>query len=294
MGDEPGLGPSDVGDVEAMLLRSFREDVPSRGAKAAVLAGLGAAATTVAQTGGAFAAGAGVIKALVVGMVAGAVTVGAAAVVQRRGQPSDSSPRSQLAARPPADFNVRVEPREPSGSVTQAERDNGSPGPAEHRELQPERHEPAKGESPREVGRTAPSLAARGEGHEAVFDDALAHGNAGSAPAPAQAEPKIEKRPTSLADEVVLVDRARALLDANDAARALDVLDRYDVDVGNGTLAPEALVLRIDALLRVGSRDRASQLAAAFETAHPSSTHLSRIHSLFARGAVATRGAHLP
>ena len=89
-------------------------------------------------------------------------------------------------------------------------------------------------------------------------------------------------KPSSLALEIALLDDARMALAKGDPPEALRLLGRYARDFEHGNLGPEAVVLRIDALLRQGDVRSARSLAEQFEETHPNDSHLARIRSLLA------------
>jgi hypothetical protein len=85
---------------------------------------------------------------------------------------------------------------------------------------------------------------------------------------------------TSLREQIVALDAIRRTLEAGDAAGALAALDRYAHDFPKSMLAPEAIVVRIEALLKQGDRQRAAAIAHRFVASHPESPHVARIQSL--------------
>ena len=89
----------------------------------------------------------------------------------------------------------------------------------------------------------------------------------------------VETTPTDvehLAEEVALVDRARGALAGGDAAAALKALDEYDSRFSRRKFAPEALYLRMEALLRMGRSDGARSVAQSLVNAYPTSPHAAR------------------
>jgi TolA-binding protein len=80
--------------------------------------------------------------------------------------------------------------------------------------------------------------------------------------------------------EIAAITLVRGALDKGDARGALAALDHYQQDYPRGTLAPEATVLRIEALQLAGDRSRAKALAESFLKAHPKSPHAQRVRSL--------------
>ncbi|HEX3597761.1 MAG TPA: hypothetical protein VHU80_21780 [Polyangiaceae bacterium] len=96
--------------------------------------------------------------------------------------------------------------------------------------------------------------------------------------------------PASLSDEVAALDRARSALDANDATRALELLDAYDRS--GSRLTAEATMLRVEALSRSGRREQAAELARQFTDSNPDSPLVERARTFFA-GDSAERGSNL-
>jgi hypothetical protein len=99
-------------------------------------------------------------------------------------------------------------------------------------------------------------------------------------PSAAPADPPHASAKPSLADEVAALDVAREALAAGDAGRTLRALDQHDQRFPGGMLGPEAMVLRIEALILRGDRASAARLGEAFLAAHPRSPHASRLRSL--------------
>jgi hypothetical protein len=82
-----------------------------------------------------------------------------------------------------------------------------------------------------------------------------------------------------LAEEVAALDRARQMVSLR-PAQAIALLDAYDRDFPRGDLAPEALVLRVDALVRSGQTAAAAAIGGAYLSAHPRSPHADRIRTM--------------
>ena len=127
------------------------------------------------------------------------------------------------------------------------------------RALAPEPELPASAESPA----LAPSVAIPGDPR-----DAYPRGRVGSPPA------------LTLADELALLQRARAAIAAGDAERALVELDRHRRGATGAQLGDEATLLRIEALIRAGRGDEAAALARAFARDNPGSPLVDRARSL--------------
>ncbi|MBI3206588.1 MAG: hypothetical protein HYZ29_33935 [Myxococcales bacterium] len=84
----------------------------------------------------------------------------------------------------------------------------------------------------------------------------------------------------SLELEVALVSSARQALSRGDSGAALGLLDRYQREFPAGRLRPEALVLRVEALVRAGKADRARELARGYLAQSPGGAHASRLREL--------------
>ena len=101
---------------------------------------------------------------------------------------------------------------------------------------------------------------------------------------PGPREPKAAPAASpSLSDEVAALQVARNALAAHDPGAALQALDRYKSRFSAGRLAPEATVLRIEALVERGDRAQASALAERFEASNPKSPYADRIRSILGR-----------
>jgi hypothetical protein len=85
---------------------------------------------------------------------------------------------------------------------------------------------------------------------------------------------------TDMDAELASLERARAALSSGDPARALSILDQYAARFPHAAMAPEAAVLRIEALVRAGDRPAAQRVADAFLASNPGSPYAARIRSL--------------
>jgi len=83
-----------------------------------------------------------------------------------------------------------------------------------------------------------------------------------------------------LGREVRLIDAARRALAAGDAGKALQALSEYQALAVTGVLEREALVLRIESLLKVGDVQQAEQLGRAYLQAFPGDAHAPRLRTL--------------
>jgi hypothetical protein len=82
------------------------------------------------------------------------------------------------------------------------------------------------------------------------------------------AEPTVRASATSV-DEARQIEAARAAVSRNDDASAIASLDAYDAAHPNGSLKPEAIVLRIQALGHSGKTVEAQALANEFQKKYP-------------------------
>jgi TolA-binding protein len=87
----------------------------------------------------------------------------------------------------------------------------------------------------------------------------------------------------SLTDEVARLDNTRRMLAAGHPDLALSMLDAYRVHHPQGTLAPEALRLRVETWLAKGDLKRARELAHEFLRAYPQSPHAATLRRIAER-----------
>lgn len=87
-------------------------------------------------------------------------------------------------------------------------------------------------------------------------------------------------READLREEIGLLDEARAALAAGAPGKALVVLGQYNHRFANGTFAPEALALRVEALTDTGDTTTARALARRFLKAYPNSPLAERVERL--------------
>lgn len=151
---------------------------------------------------------------------------------------------------------------------------------------------------------SAPAVASEGAGAQGVRYRALVPRatEAGKVAEPAQAavtpapeakpEPELAKPQTvavnksalnkSLAADVAMLDRARSALLAKNPSGALRALEQYRKERQTGILDPEATVLWIQALEKLGERVPAARLARQFIASHPESRHVDSLRVLAA------------
>jgi TolA-binding protein len=87
---------------------------------------------------------------------------------------------------------------------------------------------------------------------------------------------------SALPVELATLDRARGAMGAGELTRALAILDAYAARFPRGAMAPEAAVLRVEALVKAGDRPGAKRFANAFLASAPRSPYAMRIQSLLA------------
>jgi len=86
---------------------------------------------------------------------------------------------------------------------------------------------------------------------------------------------------SGLAAEVSALDRARAATDAHDPGGALALLDAYQRRFPNGSLQPEAQLLRVEALVQQGRRSQALPIARRLLDAAPDGPLSERVQRIF-------------
>ena len=96
---------------------------------------------------------------------------------------------------------------------------------------------------------------------------------------PSASRPSAVDRLT-VSDEIALVEKARDALRHGDPATCLSLLEIRRKGVRGGVLAPEATILRIEALRTLGQRARATQEATRFVHDYPGSPLIDRIRDL--------------
>lgn len=97
-------------------------------------------------------------------------------------------------------------------------------------------------------------------------------------PAPAEETAVVDVE--LLARETMLVDRARAELAAGRTGPALVILDEYQAQFPRPRYGPEALYLRMEALLAQGNQQAARQVANRLASSYPQSPHAARAEAL--------------
>ena len=100
-----------------------------------------------------------------------------------------------------------------------------------------------------------------------------------SEPAAASASPG---RSSALGAEAARIDAARRALGRGDLTEAQAELDAYQRERSLGVLDREALLLRIQVLVRAGARESAVTLARSYMARHPNDANTARLEALIA------------
>jgi HAMP domain-containing protein len=87
---------------------------------------------------------------------------------------------------------------------------------------------------------------------------------------------------TRLSEELSALDDARQTLSAGDPSATLRRLDAFDRNCAQPSLGPEAMLLRIEALLALGRIDPARRLGEQLLAKQPDSAYGQRVRSLLA------------
>jgi len=175
-------------------------------------------------------------------------------IMQR--EPALPAPREELAPRRTPVVAVQAPAPEPAAAIA------APPAPVAH---------PRVHVAPLPPAAPAPAVVA---GPAQADDDAT----------PPHAEPPKPSAPApSLADEVTALDAARAALARGDSALALTDLDAYERRFPSGVLAPEADVVRIEALFAAGDVSAARGRAGRFLASHANSPLAARVRELVLR-----------
>ncbi len=275
--DPPRLIDDGGDPFERALLGSARRDHGSAAAQArcviaattaAVVATHTAATAATAAAAGSSSLGASfLVKAVAIGF---AVGLGVQGVVAVKDHVERAPAVQRLDSRPAASNHTLVQPRAataPTAALPHTEpavEPNAEP-PTEHASV------PLP---------NAPNMALRGVSSNRVVGAA-----ADSPEYKLLEEPVAElafsvKRDDSLDREVALLDEARRFALAQSFARTLLLLERHQRDFPAGALGPEALMIRVQALLGLGRRAEAEALAERFVTVHPNSPVSKRLTAL--------------
>jgi hypothetical protein len=249
-----------------LLLDSMSADAPRAGAKRATLAalGLGTAAAATAGAAGAVGSIGGLAKLAAIGALCGFATGGALIGARYALAPDLPQQRPRVVVGAPASGRAVEKAgadRSKAGEVSSTTSEDGATA------ARPDAAAIAPELEPPEWARNA---------QRQTLEDGTAKNNA-PAVATFDATPSLA---SSLREETMLLDRARALIFAGDPGAGLLALDGYATAFPRGALAPEAALLRIKALVMTGDRARARALARSFMAERPRDPHIEELRSL--------------
>ncbi|HEU4534250.1 MAG TPA: hypothetical protein VFS00_09030, partial [Polyangiaceae bacterium] len=108
-----------------------------------------------------------------------------------------------------------------------------------------------------------------------------AGGPSGGAPGAAPSAPTV----SALSLEAAGLEAARRALQGGDAARALALLDQLQREFPQGQMGPEALMMRLDAMVSRGDRAGAAAIARRRLAAQPNGPYAARLRALAGGGA---------
>jgi hypothetical protein len=278
MSDPDRFVESSENEVERLLLRAGRDTSSPQARRRALLAATGVVTASTLSAGtatGAAAAGTAAMGAKAASLlslkwvaVIGLASLGAMAgtvAVHRAWATRDARERAPLtsAVPPAAPRTPPAPPAEPHTSL--------APPEAPRTPLAPPSNPTA---SPAATPPATPELSATADGlAPAIRSSAVTRTTHGGAPASTPVG-------SSAATELMLLDEARGALAAGDPSQALSILEAYRRRFPHAALAPEASVLRIEALVAAGDPTAASRAAQSFLQANPASPYAQRIRSV--------------
>jgi hypothetical protein len=266
----------DATDFERSLLDSAVDDSPSDRARRRTLAAMGVgagvvagavnaahAATATATAGASKGVGAvsvlALFKWLGTGALVGSIVAAGVATVTTPGLV----------------FSKRAAPIALSGPAVASEA-HATPAGLVSAVAAPTVATPVAGGAPSELSKPAPSPSpVRPEKGAVTAVTAEA-----PVPAPPAAATPEEGAGSAVVAEVDALDRARAALAAGYPREALSRLARHDAAFPAGVLQPEAVVLRVRALIVLGESAQARQVANRFIASHPDSAQAGRLRTL--------------
>jgi len=265
-------------EMDRALLASARAD---RGSSRAAQRSLAAVAATLAATKTSAAAVSTVALALKyvgIGVVAGVVSITAVQAVSGPA-PGRAALRSASTRQPTP---MKAQPRGEHQPAAERTVQALSVDPAE-----PSLAPPAPALVVATDARANAQRARGGNSHPKTTTAPVASAPAApasAAPEPAEAAASTQAQsasnPNALAGELAFLDDARRSLAAHDPSSALGALDARERAFGAGLLGPEALLLRIEALLARGDRAQAERLGQTFLKGHTRGPHVTRIRAL--------------
>lgn len=256
------------------------------GLRSAGMQGAGAVHAVAGASGGASAVASltigAIVKQVAIGLFAGALAMGGLELTSDHPFAADPAPRqvavsaAHVASLSPARGHALAQLPEPSAPILAAD--------ANEAPAQPNLNSGSAALAVRRRGAAADASSSAALQREA--EAPLPAPVAAAAPAPAKPAPEVEKAPValnkSLAAEVALLDRARSALSAQNPSGALRALDQYRKERQTAILDPEATVLQIQVLDKLGEHAAAVRLARKFVKGHPESRHVDSLRVLAA------------
>lgn len=235
----------------ARMFRAAQDEQPSQASLARALAGVGLGLGTASAAGSAAASGSAAVVAKTGGLLGSSMLAKSVVFFVSVGGAGGAVVLTQTdRARPPSPVPSASVSRAATGTIRDfaplpaASAPTAIPNASPTSEVsQPER---------RSVGTTAP-----------VLPD-------GARPS----EPPIDVE--RLSEEVRVVDRARSALSSGRAREAIRALDEYEAEFAVRRFEPEALYLRMKALLAMGSETEARLVAERLSSSYPKSPHTAR------------------
>jgi hypothetical protein len=259
MTDPKRLIIDSASDVERVLLRAGRLSVPIGAKDRAFVAALAALPSKGVVSGAFLGTGRGSAEGLATLRFVGGIVLAASAIAGVAGMArrQETLPSPTIATR-----NWAL-----STSATSAiAQPDGQPASSDDRE-------------PRRTDRPIPSPVPSARSTPAHGTTPVAAASSIEARAPKTA-PSAQEKPPTLADEIAVLDDARHALSDGRPSNALSVLDSYAKRFPSGAMAPEAMLLRIEALVKSGDRSAALRLAETLRTDDPHSPYSERVRSL--------------
>ena len=243
---EPRPWPEDgATEIEKALLRAGRAEVPRKGADLRILAMIhGSAPPTIKPVT--------LTRGVKVGLIA--IVAGGAALVGYQLSRPHPVPPSELSARA-----VVPEPVPPVLAFAEGRAPGKAALPAEVSERQE---------------------ATREDEPPAVPDEGNARGRRTAATARTREAPQPHSDIHSLGEETKALDRAREALNAHRPSEVMRLLDAYRRRFPQGRLRPEAMILRLAALVQAGRHQAADALASQLLSDEAYVPYEPRIQSL--------------
>jgi hypothetical protein len=269
MTDPRRLKEEHAGELQGRLLRSVASDAPRRTAHHRTLVALGFGGAVLGIPAATTAAAATKVSAAVtIAVIAKWVGIGVATAVIAVGAVYEA-PR--LAGRDRSSVAAPIDQAPAPSPVGVVDRGPASP--------------PTQGGS--SVTENAPTSDENHPGVPSANGSAAPHPPRPLAPVArdtsvdsTSAPPRVDvPEPPGLSREVAMLDAARQMVSTNPIG-TLRALDDYQSQFPHGDLAPEALVLRIEALVRSGQQPAADKLAREYLARNPGSPHARKIRTL--------------